>query len=312
MKIKDNVFSIAYVVLMGFGFPIMKYMSMNFSTINNNAVRFLSGGIMLFLICMIKFRRELKNVLINNKTLLIISLISLCMLVNTYFFINGIKKTNSLTASLFSILAIPVALIITALFYKDEREKIRNKNYIFGTLISIGGFIVFTLSKIKETSSTDFFKGIIYLSISIVIQTIQNLIVKKISKTTNTVVISTLTALITGAIYLAISVENGYIVELEKVARPLLITLIFSGIYGMLTGMLLAFYIIKISGITTFNLLQLLVPFSTSIVAYVFLGEKLNILQYIGGIVIILGCTLALKKESFIQVKNKKLSRWLQ
>lgn len=143
----------------------------------------------------------------------------------------------------------------------------------------------------------EFYLGVLYLTIGITIQTFQNIFVKQIARELPVILISAVTATTSGIVYLVYSLLTGKINQLFVLEKNLLIFLILAGIYGMVTGMLMAFYIVKKQGIVTFNLLQLLVPISTAVMAYITLGEKIGILQLIGGAVVVVGCLNALHKH---------------
>lgn len=293
----DYFIRIFYITLMGFGFPIMRFMSIHFETINNNAVRFLAGGFLFILICIFKFRDEFKK--IKEEPILILKLLLLgCFMTgNMYFFMNGLKNTSALAGSIFGILAMPLAIIMAAIFFKDERDRVKEKNFYIGSILAVVGSLLFVIYGNKAGGSSDFLKGALFLGTAIFIQSVQNLVVKNIAKKLHAVVISASTATLSGIIYLTIAIQSGKIVQLSEVSQGLLIGLALAGVYGMLTGMLMAFYIVQKQGVVIFNILQLVIPLSTAIVGYFTLGEKINFLQGIGAIVVVLGCIFALKKK---------------
>ena len=284
---KDYFTRFFYIILMGFGFPIMRFMSIHFETVNNNAVRFLSGGFLFILICIFKFREELKKILLEPKIILKLLLLGIFMSGNMYFFINGLKYTSALAGSIFGILAMPLAIIMAAIFFKDERNKIKQKKFYIGSILAFIGSLLFVLYGNKVGESLDFLKGTLFLGTAIFIQSIQNL---------HTIVISASIATLSGIIYLIFSIHTGKIIQLKEVGEGMLIGLSLAGIYGMLIGMLMAFYIVQKQGVIVFNIIQLLIPVSTAIVGYFTLGETINFYQGIGAIIVIFGCIIALKK----------------
>ena len=129
------------------------------------------------------------------------------------------------------------------------------------------------------------------------------------AKKLHTIVISASTATLSGLIYLTLAINTGKIIQLKEVGVGLLIGLSLAGIYGMLTGMLMAFYIVQKEGVVVFNIIQLIIPLSTAIVGYFTLGENINLNQGIGALIVIIGCIIALKK---IKNEEKNIQNYSQ
>lgn len=273
-----NAMRVLYVILMGFGLPIMRFMSLHFDTINNNAVRFLSGGFVFILIAVFKFSGEIKKV--KEEPVLIFNLLLLGVLMtgNMYFYINGLKYTSALTGSIFGILSMPLAVLMAAVFYRDERGRVKQASFYAGSILAVAGSLIFVFNGSQTGESSDFLTGALLLGIAILIQSIQNLLVKHTGKKLHSIVISASTATLSGILYLSIEIQSGKITQLSEVGVGLLAGLALAGVYGMLTGMLMAFYIVQKQGVVVFNILQLIVPLSTAVVGYFTLGETINLM----------------------------------
>lgn len=286
---------ISYVILLGSCFPIMRYASIHFDTINNNAIRFLAGGTLFLIMVIAKYRNEVSKILTEPVMIAKLLMTGIMMTVNMYFFMNAMQLTTALTGSIFSIIGMPVATIMASIFFSDERKKATNPRFILGCILSITGSFIFISNAGTTGNSENFILGSAFWMLAITIAAMQNLLVKNLAKDLHPVVISAATATIAGLIYLFIAMVTGKIQELSTTPDSLIIFLIMAGVYGMLVGMLMAFYIIRKSGVITFNMLQIMAPLSTAIIAYITLGETISTIQAFGAAIVVAGCAHSLK-----------------
>lgn len=293
----DYFMRLLFIVMQGFSLPIMRFVSLNFNTLNNNAVRFLSGGMLFLLICLFKFRDELKKIKKEPKLLLLLFLLSCLMTANMFFYMNGLQRTSSLTGSIANIMGMPLSVLMAAVFFQDERETAKSRNFLFGAAAALVGSVLFILSGNEAVGGSDFILGSVFLLISVVIQAIQSLLVKKVSRKLHSIAISTCTATMTGTIYMILAVKTGVITELGEVGAGMVAGLSLAGMYGMITGMLVAFSILQKQGVVIYNVIQLIVPLSTAVVGYFLLGERVTIYQGLSAILVIAGCVWALRKD---------------
>lgn len=284
-----------YVLLMGISYPIMRFMSLQFDPLNNNAVRALAGGLFFIVICSWKFRTELLAFMRDRKAILQAFVIALFLSANMYFFTLGLQKTSALSGSLFSVLSMPLAVMVASFVFIDERKRVFNRWFFFGSICLLIGSFLFISAKSAVQNQADFLWGYSCLFLSIAIQSIQNLFVKHLAKRHHAIVMSAFTATFTALIYLLIASTSGRLSELNHTNYEMLFFLFLSGIYGMLVGMWMAFYIMQKQGIVTYNVLQLIVPIATAVIGYFTLNETLSIIQCIGAILVITGGMVALK-----------------
>ena len=285
--------SIRYLILAGLAIPILRYTSLHFTAINNNAIRFLSGG--LFFICLanIYYKKEFLATLKNYRLLLIILLNATMMALNMVFFVKGLALSSSFMGSVFATLGLPIAIIIATIVYTDERARVLSFSFFIGLSISVVGTIIFLLASIDDPN-INFQASTLYFSINIIIQALQGLIIKYLSKKTPLIVLGSFTASFTGILLLSIAIISGSIVEFFTKTPLQIAILSMAGIYGMFVGMILGFGVIQKQGIAVFNILQLLIPISTAFFGYILLKENISYTQWGGALIIIIGAYISL------------------
>lgn len=303
MKNKNQFLSILFVLFMGFGYPLIRYITSLASPININTIMFLSGGTLFLIITLFRSPKEFLKLQGDKKLILNLFLIAFCTSGNMYCFVAGMSKTSALAGSIFGLLSMPFSIIAAALVFKDERARTKNVNFAIGTIIAIIGSSIFIFSGSKASShSNDFLFGIFLLALTLVIQALQSIFVKDSTQDIDSGVVSSTTSLLTGFIYLILGLISGDFFELMNTSVKTILTISVTGMYANFVGMVLTFYIIQKQGVVVLNVLRFLIPPATAVIGYFLLNEAVLPMQLLGGVGVLIGCVLALRND-----KNKTI-----
>lgn len=289
------ILNLLYVLAIGLNIVFLRYFSLHIEPLNNNGVRFTVGAIVLIAFVFGRFRQEFLNVIKTPQLLGFAVLVGVMMCANMFFWLKGAAVTSSLTAAIAGVLAMPFGVLIAALFFQDEREKIRHWQFWFGCILTIVGALGFVWYGQEIAIGDGFLLGAFFLLCSILIRNVQNLVVKFVNNKLNVFVLSFYTSLTTGILSLFISQQAGKIEQLFTIPTWLLLSLMAIGIYAILAGMVLTFHVIQKQGLVTYQILELLMPVSAGGIAYLILGESLSVLQLFFAFVVICGAGIALR-----------------
>lgn len=288
-----------YIFAIGLNIVLLRYFSIHLDALNNNGVRFTAGGIALLIFVLAKYRQQFKQILTTPKLLTLALSVGIMMTANMYFYLKGVSTTNAITAAIFGVISMPFGILFAGVVFQDEREKLKSKQFWIGCVLTLVGSLSFIWSGNTIAIGDSFFLGAFFLLLSITIRNIQNLIVKFSNNKLNSFVLSCFTSLTAGIISLLFSQQSGNIGQLNTIPSWLLFSLILVGLYGIGTGMVLTFSVIQKQGIVTYQVLELILPISTAVIAYFLLGETISLTQIISAIAVIVGASIALRLFPF-------------
>lgn len=285
--------NLLYVFGIGLNIVLLRYLSLHIDPLNNNGVRFLAGSAVLLLFTALTYRIALRQLLRQPKNLLMALAVGVMLAANMYFWLKGTKLTNAVTASLFGVLAMPFGVLVAALFYRDEREQIRYRRFWLGSGLTIIGSLGFVWQGQALTLGESFAMGSLFLFLSITIRNVQHLLVKA-AKSGSMLAFSCFTSLAASLSSLGLSAQQGSLEALHHAPLWLLGLLLAAGIYAVFAAMVLAFQIIQVQGLVTYQVLELIIPITTAICAYFLLNEAMNLMQLAFALVVIFGASWAL------------------
>jgi len=280
---------IRYLTLpQNFGQTLCGNLTMNF-------YRFLAGSASILLIAWFVCREDLKRAVRNPWQLAGIAVFALVNSVYQVMYVQGIAQTSGVLAQLLLMLGPPLAILLAILVYPDERETAKGKRFFLGIVLAIGGAVGVTLGKGDLTLAYSL--GSIYLFLAAVIWSASALIKKKMVAGTHPACIAGIFAAFMCVFFFISGLLWGDLGMVAEMSTETQAILLFSGVYGLLTGLGFRFLAIKLFGILKVGFAELAWPVFAGLYGYLILGELLTGWQMVFGAVLIAGCYLVMARR---------------
>ena len=267
---------------------MIRMLRFDFDIYTQNFYRYAGATVFLFAIGFSFMRKKMLYAAVNLKMLLIPSLI---MSLHQVFYTAGVFMTSAVVSSLIGRLNAIVIPVLSCIFYIDERQIVKNKNFILGAVIAFIGVAGVILGK-GVYDDEGFSVGILLVMLGTTTWSIYAVWIKKIVRSLDPLAIISYVSLLSSVLFLPLALKLGDIGSIRNVSFDTNILLFGSGILGVGVGNIFYNHAVRYVGTSISSVFFLLMPFSVGILGFIILGETLSVIQIIAGIFSILGCWL--------------------
>ena len=277
----------------------------DFSLIFQVWLRYLSAALMLWSILLTKksFRKDLQSFRLEKFYFFTrISAIALCTLMFQILY----TRCFFLIPPGFGILLyqsqVIFSVLLGILFLKSERDLIRQPGTLAGIMIAIVGACLAIIFQ-SQGFSVVLNRGILFALSGAVFWALVGLELKiwiegRLTPLFTVTIVFTLVSIF---LLPAVFLSSQNIIGNPGMLKWLV--LVVSGLLGIGGGQALYYYLLPKLGIITASSTQLLVPFLTGVFSFLLFGEKITLLQLIGGLLLLGGCQMVLQqKRKFLTI----------
>lgn len=268
-----------------FGPIFVRYFSAFLDVHTQNAFRYLSASVSLFVIVSIFFRKELKQCLKIWPKLLVTSFFIVIM---QTFWVLSLYRILPAIATLIGKISIVLTVVISFMFFHEERESIKSIKYISGTLLCLLGVIGVILFK-KGVTSIQMKWGIIFIILANLFWTFYAVYVQKKLRNYNTLAFMPYVLIVSSFVFFVLAMIKGNPLSIIHLPPKVLFMLFISGLSCIGLTHSIYYFAIRATGIALASSILLISPFLTAILSYFIFGEILTMGQLISGAIILIG-----------------------
>lgn len=284
--------SLGAIILWSMGIIFIKYLSKFFTVSMQNFLRYLSAAVFLLMISLFLGKFSINFI---RKNFRYIFLAAFTVFLYQTISVTGVYLIPTTIATILMKLNVFFTSIMAYIVYSDEREIILSKRFLIGVFLAFFGTAGIATEgfNLKNLSfSNQNFIGYILIILGAFFWSLYTIIIKKIVADIDKLFLTAIIFIFSSPMFIPLTLFEGNF--LQNIGLEIFLILILSGILSVGLGNALNYISIEGLGASITSVIQLLTPFFTGIFSYVFLGERISLIDIFFGVMVITGCGIIL------------------
>ncbi|AIF52286.1 DMT family transporter [Pelosinus sp. UFO1] len=303
---KQNLTKIYLILLLvplfwGGAFGTTKHILSELSPLTTSALRFIIAGLLMLIWS--SWRKELTWLPIKQNFFYLLALGATGVFSYNYFFATGLQYTSAVTAALIIVIN-PVFTTCIASFFMGEAWNWRT---LLGVIISLLGVsLVVSKGDLSVLTQMSIGRGEIYLFGSVASWVIYTLLVKKVSRTIGTTVVTAVSTMMGAVMLLVLSIiKEDQWSKVLNLSNQTMLEIIYLATCATVVAFLLFNWGIQRIGATKASAYINLMPINALWIAVFLYGEKISAYHLIGMSLTVLGVYITTQNKIQLMPKGQ-------